>query len=163
MEEIAVIFEGDKDYNQMIDELEAKLIQYDLVDCPLSHVFTPGLYVRSIFMPAGSLIISMIHKERHQYIVSKGIAHVQINAGQWEKIEAPYAGITESGTRRVLYIEKDCIWSTVHAVKVMPEGDSEEDVAEAVMANFDDLYVKRINPLLGGMMINNVLTKLIEQ
>lgn len=163
MQEIAVIFEGEKGYNQMIDELEAKLLQCDLVDCPLNHVFTPGLYFRSIFMPAGSLVISMIHKERHQYIVSKGVAHVQINAGKWERIEAPYAGVTEAGTRRVLYIENDCIWSTGHAVKIMPKSELEKDVLQAVEDNFDDLYVKRVNPLLGGMMINNKLTKLIEQ
>lgn len=162
IEDLAVIFEGDKDYDQIIDELEVKLLEYPLVECPLKHVFTGSLYTRTIFMERGALIVSMKHRERHQYIVSQGSAYVFIK-GNWVRVEAPYIGITEAGTRRVLYIESDCIWSTAHVVDHMPISDSEEDVAEAVMANFDNLYVKRVNPLLGGMMINNTLTKLIEQ
>lgn len=162
IEDLSIIFEGDKDYNQMIDELEVKLLEYDLVECPLDHLFTPGLYVRTILMPTGSLVISMIHKEEHPYDVLAGSAYVFIE-GEWEKIQAPYTGVTKPGTRRVLYIEDECVWRTFHAVEYMPVSKSKEDVLAAVDANFDNLYVKRVNPLLGGMMINNKLTKLIEQ
>ena len=30
------------------------------------------------------------------------------------EITAPYTGITKAGTRRVLYIIEDCIWTTYH-------------------------------------------------
>lgn len=161
MRDISVILESEKDYNQRIDELEAYMYQFPSVECPVGHVFTDKLYTRTIVMGTGTLIVSMIHRRRHQYSVLQGSAYVFIN-GVWEYIEAPYMGITEAGTRRVLFIENTCVWSTQHVIEVPPASDSEDDVAEAVMANFDDLYVKRVNPFLGGMMINNKLTKLIE-
>jgi hypothetical protein len=162
MQEVSAIFEAEKDYDSKIDELELYMSKFPLVECPVKHVFTDFLYTRTIFMPAGTIVVSMIHRCRHQYIVLSGSAWVFID-GEWEHVEAPYMGITEAGTRRVLYIEKDCIWSTGHVIEFAAASDSEEDVAEAVMSNFDNLYVKRVNPLLGGMMINNKLTKLIEQ
>jgi hypothetical protein len=161
MQQVSAIFEADTDYDHKIDELELYMSKFPLVECPVKHVFTENLYTRTIFMEQGTLVISMKHRFRHQYSVLAGSAWVFIE-GKWEHIEAPYMGITEAGTRRVLYIERGCIWSTSHVVEFTPESDSEEDVAEAVMANFDNLYVKRVNPLLGGMMINNKLTKLIE-
>lgn len=161
MDEIAVILESEKDYNQRIDELEAYMYQFDGVECPLDHQFTPGLYARSILMPAGTLVVSMIHKEEHPYDVLMGSALVFIE-GRWTRVEAPYSDVTPPGTRRVLYVDKTCFWRTFHAVKVMPLSKSKEDILAAVEANFDDLYVKRENPILGGMMINNKLTKLIE-
>lgn len=160
MDEIAVILESEKDYNQRIDELEAYMYQFDGVECPLDHQFTPGLYARSILMPAGTLVVSMIHKEEHPYDVLVGSAYVFIE-GEWERIQAPHTGVTKAGTRRVLYIEDDCVWRTFHSIKVMPVSKSKEDILAAVEANFDDLYVKRENPILGGMMIENRLTKLI--
>lgn len=161
MRDISVILESEKDYNQRIDELEAYMYQFDGVECPLDHQFTPGLYARSILMPAGTLVVSMIHKEEHPYDVLVGSAYVFIE-GEWERIRAPHTGVTKAGTRRVLYIEDDCVWRTFHSIKVMPVSKSKEDILAAVEANFDDLYVKRENPILGGMMINNKLTKLIE-
>ena len=68
-----------KTMNQMIDELEATMVDnFPLADCPLVHRFTEGLYVREIFMPAGSLITSKIHKTQHQYFILKGAVSVWI-------------------------------------------------------------------------------------
>jgi hypothetical protein len=162
MQEVSAIFEAEKDYDSKIDELELYMSKFPLVECPVKHVFTSSVYTRTIFMPAGTIVVSLTHRHTHQYMVLHGSAWVFID-GEWEHIEAPYMGITKAGTRRVLYIERDCLWSTANFVEFMPETDSEEDVSEAVMANFDNLYIKRINPLLGGMMINNKLTKMLEQ
>ena len=57
-----------KTRDEKIDELEAVMLEnFPIIDCPLVHRFTEGLYVREIFMPAGSLITSKIHKTQHQY------------------------------------------------------------------------------------------------
>lgn len=122
----------DQEIHERIDALQAKVEEFIPVDCPVNHVFTPMLYTRHIFMPADTLIISKIHKYQHPYDVMTGIAWVRINDGEWQKIEAPYSGITEAGTRRVLFIEKDCWWKTSHVTDVFPEDDTEEAVEEAV-------------------------------
>lgn len=99
-----------------IDELEAAMVEnLDLVECPVTHVFTEGLYTREIFMPAGSLVTSKIHKTEHPFVLSKGKLLVCIDKGEWVEMVAPYTGVTKPGTRRVAYIIEDTIWTTFHA------------------------------------------------
>jgi hypothetical protein len=98
-----------------IDTLESVMTEnFDTVDCPLIHRFTPNMYIREIFMPAGSLITSKIHITEHPFTISKGKVSVSIDGNGWEILEAPFTGITKIGTRRVLYIEEDCVWTTYH-------------------------------------------------
>jgi hypothetical protein len=104
-----------RENDNRIDDLElAILANLEPLDCPVSHTFTDNMYIREIFMPAGSLITSKIHKTEHPYTVSYGKAAVSIDNGEWLEITAPYTGITKAGTRRVLYIIEDCIWTTYH-------------------------------------------------
>jgi hypothetical protein len=129
----------EKTTNEKIDELESTMVEnFPLVDCPLIHRFTEGLYTREIFMPAGSLITSKIHKTQHQYCVLKGAVSVWIDEGEEQYIEAPYVGITEPGTRRVLYVWEDCIWITSHP---NPNNENLEQIEERIIEKHD-------NPLL---------------
>lgn len=105
-----------KEANEAIDLLEVALLRrYPKVDPPVNNTFLPGLYLREIFMAAGNKYTSKIHKIRHPYFVMKGSARVWIDGTGWQIIEAPYFGITEPGTRRVLDILEDCFWICVHS------------------------------------------------
>jgi len=129
----------DYSMNERVDFLESVMAEnFPLVHCPLNHRFTEGLYVREIFMPAGSLITSKIHKTQHQYFVLKGAVSVWIDGGEEHYIEAPYIGVTEPGTRRVLYVWEDCIWATAHP---NPDNEDLEQIEERIIE-------KHNNPLL---------------
>jgi hypothetical protein len=105
-----------KEANDAIDGLEVALLErFNKIDFPLNHVFVPGMYIREIFMRAGSKLTSKIHKYSHPYFVMKGSANVWVDGLGWQLITAPYVGITEAGTRRVLDILEDCNWITVHS------------------------------------------------
>lgn len=97
-----------------IDQLEEEASKLEQVDLPVSHVFTPGLYTRSIYMPAGVKLTSRIHLLEHPFLISKGIVSVWDGETGWVKLTAPYMGITKPGTRRVLLIHEDTIWTTFH-------------------------------------------------
>ena len=97
-----------------IDEFEAVIANAVAVDCPLKHVFTPGLYLRTVFVPAGTWLTSKIHKTEHPFIISKGRAKVLID-NEAVELEAPYQGVTKVGTRRVVYVMEDMVWTTIHA------------------------------------------------
>jgi hypothetical protein len=97
-----------------VDELEAVLASMPGISFPVIHTFTPGLYLRQIFMPAGSLLTSMEHKTEHPFIVISGTVDV-MTAGGRETYIGPYMGITKPGTKRVLYTHTDTVWITVHA------------------------------------------------
>lgn len=78
----------------------------------LRHLYPKGLYVREIFMPAGTLLVTRIHLEQHPFFISKGIVSVWDKT--WATLFAAHTDITQPGTRRILYVHEDCIWSTVH-------------------------------------------------
>jgi hypothetical protein len=110
-------------YGQTLDQLEVTMMQLPAAECPVVHRFTPGLYIREITMPAGSLITSKIHKTEHPFTVSKGRVSVLTDLNEWQEIEAPYTGITKPGTRRVLYVHEDTVWTTYHPLGEMQVGD----------------------------------------
>lgn len=102
--------------NTAIDVLEVALLdRFNKIDCPLEHTFMPGMYMRTILMKAGSKITSKIHKYRHPFFVMQGSVRVWIDGKGWGLIKAPFKGITEPGTRRVLDVLEDTIWVTVHS------------------------------------------------
>jgi hypothetical protein len=97
-----------------IGVIDREISQFPKVECPVSGIFTKGLYTRRIFMPAGTRIRSKIHDTEHQYIVSPGVARVSENGAPMIQLVAPYHGITKPGTWRELWILMDCIWTTMH-------------------------------------------------
>jgi hypothetical protein len=128
-----------KTMDEKIDELEKVMVDnFEPINCPLNHRFTNGLYVREIFMPAGTLITSKIHKTQHQYFVLQGAVSVWIDEGEEHYIKAPYIGITEAGTRRVLYIWEDCIWATAHP---NPDNENEEEIEERIIQKHDNPHL----------------------
>ena len=130
-----------------IDRVEAQLLAHggearekggDNEMAPVRHLFTPGLYSREIFMPAGAVITSAIHKTEHPYVVSQGMCLVYMeNEGRWERITAPHRGVTKPMTRRLLIIIRDTVWTTFHPT----ENEKVEEIE-------DEILYHRKNPLL---------------
>jgi hypothetical protein len=84
--------------------------------CPLKHSFGDGLYIREITMPKGMLVTSKIHKTTHPYFVVSGDVSVQTDKGI-VRIKGPCWGITQAGTKRLLYLHEETVWVTVHATQ----------------------------------------------
>jgi hypothetical protein len=112
------------------------------IACPLQHRFAPGIYLREIHMPAGVFVVGHEHATEHFNIVLQGRAQVRLIRADGESesvgmIEAPATFISEAGVRKVLIIEEDMIWQTVHA-----NPDDERDIAK-----LEERYV-RLSPEL---------------
>lgn len=152
--------------NEKIDKLEAVMADYPTVDCPLTHRFTKGMYVREIFMPKDTWVTSLIHRTNHPFFLLKGKVSVYSENDGEQLLEAPYIGITTPNTRRVLYIHEDTIWATAHPTDIAPENESEEAVQKAVDLITEQIIEPHENELLGGIVKNNILnpiTKTINQ
>lgn len=129
-----------KQANDAIDALEAALLnRYPKIECPLNHSFGNQLYVREIFMPAGSKVTSKIHKKRHPYFVMQGKVRVWTYDSGWQLIEGPHFGWTNPGTRRVLDVIEDTFWITCHA---NPDDTEDLEIIE------ERIIEKHINPLI---------------
>ena len=114
----------EEDWHKKLEQIEAAIIanggEYqgigeEISFLPLTHRFTPGMYIREIFMPAGKVITSKVHRTEHPYIISRGVVSVFIPGIGPQTLTAPHFGITKSGTRRLLYIHEDTVWTTFHA------------------------------------------------
>jgi len=101
---------------------------------PLKHSFADGCYIREIFNPAGELIVTKIHKQKHPFFLMKGKMSILTEKGI-EHIEAPYHGITVPGTKRIIYAHTDCIFITVHATDYTDVATIEKEI---VAENFND-------------------------
>ena len=136
-----------------VDMLEAAMMEnMELVDCPLVHLFTPKMYIRQIFMEAGTLLTSRIHNTTHPYCVSMGEVRVQIDLGEWVTIKAPYLGVTQKGTRRVLYILEPTIWQTFHPLDFITgeENDWDEEEKRKLVEKIENMILEpHINAITG--------------
>lgn len=122
--------------HDLVDRFEESIVGsgLPLADFPVVHRFTPGLYSREIFMPAGSVLTSKIHRTEHPFVILKGVVSVWTADEGTTTLRAPHTGITKPGTRRVLFVHEDTIWITFHA--------GEEDTVEAIE---DRIIEKRDN------------------
>ena len=137
----ATVRKGILDFEQKLGALPISVKGKELDKlCPLKHTFADGLYIREIFMPKGVTLTSKIHKIKHPYFIIKGKCSVLTDEGVVE-LEAPYHGITEPGTKRVLYIHEDCTWITVHS---NPDNTEDLKVIESriIAKTFDEIPYK---------------------
>jgi len=96
--------------------------EYGMKRNPVVHTFTDGQYIREIFNPAGEIIVTGIHSIQHPFFLLVGEMSIISKEGE-SKIKAPYYGITEVGTKRIIYAHTDCIFVTVH-----PNPSEERDI-----------------------------------
>jgi quercetin dioxygenase-like cupin family protein len=96
-----------------VSELAEQLQALPQLELPVQHDFLDGVYMRTVFMEAGAVVIGKIHKQEHVAIISKGRATVLTEHGVVE-IVAPFIFKSPPGARRALRIHEDMVWTTVH-------------------------------------------------
>ncbi len=121
---------GEISYDELLDRVEAEMVNIGVSEFETYHLFTPGLYVRTIHIPAGSYLTSKIHKTTHPFVLSQGIITIFTEQGGEEIFHAPYMGTTEIGNRRFARAETDCIFSTFHVTEKTDLAEIEKDVVE---------------------------------
>ena len=98
--------------------------------CPVNHSFGDGCYIREWNSPPGVLTVSKVHKIAHPFFVLKGKVSV-LTEGGVQTITAPYYGITQPGTKRLLYTHEETQWVTVHVTDETDLTAIEEEIISA--------------------------------
>ena len=83
------------------------------IDVPVFHHFAPNVYLRQMDAPAGTLLVTKMHRTEHFLIVLKGTATVYSADGLLQ-VAGPQIIRTMPGTKRVIYFHDDSSWMTVH-------------------------------------------------
>lgn len=109
---IAPVVDRDELVEKLAESMRGLPPENDFANEP-EHLFAPGVYMRVLHMPAGSVIVSKIHKTEHFCIALSGLALVRIGDGL-EEIRGPRLMKTYAGTQRALVIVEDAVWLTIH-------------------------------------------------
>ena len=95
------------------DELEKVCIKEEQVNCPVIHRFSPGIYIREVFLPKDTFAIGHMQKTEHLNIFLKGRV-VMYNEGRLPvEMEAPVI-YTEKPGRKCVYMREDVVWLNVY-------------------------------------------------
>ena len=100
-----------------IYRLEDRMLAHPLankIKPVITHHFTPGVYSREMFVPAGLLMTGMVHKTEHLSIFLEGRMLVPNESGESIEIVAPIVEIAQPGIKRVGVALEDVRWITVH-------------------------------------------------
>ncbi len=94
---------------------ERRLLALPQVDCPLRHVFSEGVCVREVTMPAGALVIGHAHRFADLNIMLTGRLTLLREDGTLQELRAPQTFVGTPG-RKIAYIHETVIWQNVWPV-----------------------------------------------
>ena len=98
---------------EQIDRLQNEMAQMPQAELTTEHFFSPGMYCRRVYRPAGTLIVGKVHKEPHFFMCVKGEIIAWTEAGM-RKLQAGDVVESKPGTKRVTLAVTDAIGITIH-------------------------------------------------
>lgn len=83
-------------------------VPYDTI-----HSHAPGLYIRTVRMPAGAVATGRVHTTEHVFIVTKGEMTVASEEGV-RRVSAGFQCVSKPGTKRAVFCHTAVECSNVH-------------------------------------------------
>jgi quercetin dioxygenase-like cupin family protein len=96
-----------------IERLQAEMSLMPQAELTTEHSFSPGMYMRKVFRPAGTLIVGKVHKEPHFFLCAKGEIIAWTENGM-KRLQAGDVVESKPGTKRVTLAVTDAIGITIH-------------------------------------------------
>lgn len=104
--------------------------------CPVKHHFAPGAYGREMTLPAGLVVVGKIHKHAHINVISKGRVQVFTEQDGVLELAAPCTFVSHPGTKRVVHVLEETVWTTMH---VTDKTDLAEIEREVIATDFSEV------------------------
>lgn len=98
----------------LADQVEKAFLDQPQADCPVTHRFGPGIYIREVFLPRGAYVVGHSHKTPHLNVMLTGKIGLFDDDGSETVLTAPQTFVAPPG-RKVAYIYEDVLWQNVHA------------------------------------------------
>lgn len=124
--------------------LEEKIREMPQLDLPVKHYHIEGVYVRELFIPAGTVLTGKIHNKENISILSQGELMFSNGDTGLKSIKAPYTVVDKPGVKRLGYAVTDCTFINVlrSDKKTVPELEE-----ELVSDTFEQYEQKRLGVL----------------
>lgn len=104
----------------------------------ISHHFGTGVYGRELFIPAGEVIVSKIHRGKTMSVIAQGSITVISEEGV-TTLHAPHVFVSGEFTKRIVISHTDVVWVTAHGTD---KTDLDEIENEIIAKNFNELKLK---------------------
>jgi quercetin dioxygenase-like cupin family protein len=115
--------------HEQIERLQAEMVKMPQVELQTEHFFSPGMYCRRVYRPAGTLIVGKVHKQPHFFLCAKGEIIAWTENGM-KKLQAGDVVECKAGTKRVTLATMDSIGITVHKTDKTDLDDIEAELVE---------------------------------
>lgn len=115
--------------------LEAITSELPQLDLEPVHHWAPGVYVRELFIPEGTVLTGQIHRKALMNVLVSGSVRVNTNEGM-ETLVAPHIFTHEAGAKRAFYAITDAIWLNIHPTE---ETDLDAIEKEFIAPDFESL------------------------
>lgn len=96
-----------------VNELEEEMLKLPQVSCNVTHKFGPGIYIREVFLPAGTYAIGHHQNFKHLNVFVKGRITIIGEDGISKEIKAPMT-FTGNPGRKIGFIHEDSVWLNVY-------------------------------------------------
>ena len=93
--------------------IEKEILAMPQVTLPVEHYQVDGVYVRSMFIPAGTILTGKIHNFESIAILAKGRIRIT-NGTESYIISEGHIMVDKPGVKRLGYAETDVVFITVH-------------------------------------------------
>lgn len=97
-----------------IYRLEAEILKHPQVEMPVEHEFCKGLYARTMFIPAGTVLTGAVHADESFFLVRQGELIVTTDHGTVRMTVGSMA-VTKANTKRAGVAMTDVVVTTFHA------------------------------------------------
>jgi len=124
---------------EQVDRLQAEMVKMPQAELVTEHHFSPGMYMRKVFRPAGTLIVGKVHKESHFFLCAKGEIIAWTENGM-KRLQAGDVVESKPGTKRVTLAVTDAIGVTIHRTD---KTDLDEIEAELIEPDTTALFDAR--------------------
>lgn len=112
-----------------LDDFDSLIAEYPQAECPVRHHFGPGIYIREVLIPAGTLILGHRHKNPHTNILVKGRIKFLNDDGNVIELAGPSVIISASG-RKLAFAMEDTVWQNVYATEERDVAKLEEQLLD---------------------------------
>ena len=99
---------------QKIEAILPELRAMPQVECTEEHIFGPGMYVKQVTMPAGSVIVGKPHKTDHLCVLLQGRMKLVKEDGNVVELSAPATFVGKPG-RKIAYIMETVVFQNIFA------------------------------------------------
>ena len=151
----------DRDYakapivkNDSLEKLENLALTMPQVQCDVFHTFGPGVYMREMRIPKGTLAVGHHHNFQHISVFLKGKMTFFAEDGTKKELKAPMTFVSSPG-QKVVYAHEDSIFLNIHATNETDVEKIEEHHISQKDSYFLDKAKRDAMPLLTSSIDNN--------